>query len=549
MWASYLFLAIAALLPVAATVIFHFLNKYTKFNKLPYWPKQIIYGVVFGGLAITGTHWSIPFNGAAANARDAAVIIGSLIFGGPAGVVAGTIGGIERMIVGLINPTKFGFTVIACSVSTFLAGVVSALVRKLAFENKRPGIISGFFTGLVIEVFHLFMVFVTNANEYQKAYQVVQSCTPPMLIANSFAVLIGILVINVLEKGKDAFNRGDAKSLTSRFTVTLSALTFIAFILSSTFVFLFNNEMVKKQTNNDLSYAVRETRSEVNNKTIEEAYVLQEVLGRNQSEIYLEGLQAFCDKEGLTEINIIKHDGEIWHSSEEAYDVATRSETFNMYDFEQSAPFCAILKENGPETFVQEFRQMADSNKGEVRKYAAIRFEFDADGDSSNGSEEKGMLQFGYNIEDYAKLVKNIANYKNIGQSGALMVLSVSNINELIEDKSLDATNICYETIRKTNFELKVVSASNNASLPDDFTPIVEAIKNNPESTTFQVVLNGKSYYAHCKYNDVHMILSIITTGEADLSRNISIFVNTFLEIIVFGCILITSYILSSPYS
>ena len=280
MFTSYLFLAIAALLPVAATVIFHFLNKYTKFSKLPYWPKQIIYGVVFGGLAIVGTHWSIKFNGFGANARDAAVIIGGLIFGGPAGVIAGTLGGLERMIVGLIPSFGLGFTVIACSVSTFLAGLVSALIRHFAFEEKRPGIISSFFIGLVIEVFHLFMVFVTNANNYQDAYNCIVACTPPMLIANSFAVLVAIIVINILEKGKDTFKRGDAKGLTSRFTVTLSALTFVAFILSSTFVFLFNNEMVKKQTYNNLSYAVSETQSEVNNKTIEEAYVLQEVLGR-----------------------------------------------------------------------------------------------------------------------------------------------------------------------------------------------------------------------------------------------------------------------------
>ena len=256
------------------------------------------------------------------------------------------------------------------------------------------------------------------------------------------------------------------------------------------------------------------------------------------------GLQSFCDKEGLTEINIIKHDGEIWHSSESDYDVATRKKVFNMYNYDQSKPFCSILKENGPETFVQDFRQMADSNKGEVRKYAAIKFSFDADGDPSNGNEEKGMLQFGYNIKNYAKLVKNIANYKNVGQSGSLIVLSISNINDLISDKSLNPELINYETIRKTNFKLEAVSSSNNASLPSDFTPLVEVIKNNNEKDIFTVNLNGTTYYGQCKYNDVHMIVSIISTSEADLSRNISIFVNTFLEIIVFGLFFITIYIL-----
>lgn len=528
MWTSYLFLTIAALLPVVATIGFHCLNKYTKFSKLPYWPKQIIYGVVFGGLAIVGTHWGIPFGPegatANANARDAAVIIGGLIFGGPAGIFAGTIGGLERMIVGLIPSMGLRFTVVACSASTFLAGIVSALIRKFVFENKRPGIISGFFIGFVIEVFHLFMVFVTNANEYQKAYHVVQSCTPPMLIANSVAVLIGILVINVLEKGKGAFKRGDAKSLTSRFTVTLSALTFVAFILSSTFVFLFNDKMATKQTDNNLKYAVEETTSEIEQKTIEKATRLRDVLDRNKAEWYVGdetgGLVAFCKKEEISEINIIDAEGYIRYSSEDlyvnGYAHGKTWQNYNMLDTTngtQSYDFHIGIMNSANGTFVQPFRKPSEMGEGqENRKYAAIRYTFEVSGTPSNG-----YIQVGYNKEGVDKLVGNIAEHKSVGQSGALLVL---------------------------NDKFEVVSLGKDVQLPEDISTLQVALKTKEPKTMFTLEIGDIEYHVEFTYEDTHYIVSLLPTKEAKLSRNISIFVNTFLEVIVFGLFFITIYVL-----
>ena len=214
---AYIYLAIAAILPVGLASLLFVIDKHTPFNKLNKWVKQVVYGIIFGGLAVIGTHRGINIEGAVVNARDAAVIIAGLGFGWPAGLIAGFIGGIERFLVGQFMPDLFGFTKIACSVSTLLAGMVSALIRRWMYDDQKPSFISAALLGAVIETFHLLMVFVTNSNQYVKAYKVVDACTIPMIAANSLSVLFGILVLQALENKKNAFRKPDFRSLSHIF--------------------------------------------------------------------------------------------------------------------------------------------------------------------------------------------------------------------------------------------------------------------------------------------------------------------------------------------
>ena len=77
---AYIKLSIATLLPVIATAILYLLDKGTRFGRIKRWKKQAIIGVIFGGLAIIGTEWGIPINGAQVNCRDAAVLVAGLLF-------------------------------------------------------------------------------------------------------------------------------------------------------------------------------------------------------------------------------------------------------------------------------------------------------------------------------------------------------------------------------------------------------------------------------------------------------------------------------------
>ena len=135
-------LALIAVLPVILSVIIYFIEKTRLAKKIPYALNQIMVGILFGGLAVLGTEFGVDIGGAVMNARDAAPICAGLLFGAPAGIIAGVIGGVERWFAVLWGAGVY--TQLACSVSTVLAGVFAALLRKFMFDNKRPK----WFTGL-----------------------------------------------------------------------------------------------------------------------------------------------------------------------------------------------------------------------------------------------------------------------------------------------------------------------------------------------------------------------------------------------------------------
>ena len=84
-----------SVLPVIISVIFYCAEKKTGFTKISYWKKQLIIGVAFGLLAVISTHLGIGTDGAAINVRDASPLSAGLIFGAPAGIITGVIGGVE----------------------------------------------------------------------------------------------------------------------------------------------------------------------------------------------------------------------------------------------------------------------------------------------------------------------------------------------------------------------------------------------------------------------------------------------------------------------
>ena len=132
-------------------IILYILDKKTAFYKIPYKLKQSIIGVLFGLMAIFATTAFGGFDvgdGTIMNVRDSAPLCAGLIFGAPAGIIAGLIGGIYRFVA-----VYFGlagtYTQIACSVSTILAGFVGAVLRKFMFDDKKPTWLYGMGIGMV----------------------------------------------------------------------------------------------------------------------------------------------------------------------------------------------------------------------------------------------------------------------------------------------------------------------------------------------------------------------------------------------------------------
>ncbi len=194
-----LLLSLATLVPILLSGLFTILDHYTKFSSFKYIYKQIIIGFVFGIYSIFSTEFGIPIvNGAIMNVRDAGPMCAGLIFGGPAGIIAGTIGGVYRYAC--IYWGGVEYTALACSLSTFLAGVFSALMRKSIFENDAPGAISGFGLGSTMEVLHMLLILVTNYDDTSQAFAFVHVCTIPMAACNGIGVGGAVLVSRLLYK-------------------------------------------------------------------------------------------------------------------------------------------------------------------------------------------------------------------------------------------------------------------------------------------------------------------------------------------------------------
>lgn len=256
MYDSYIKLGIAALLPAVAAVILYILDKKTSFNKLDYKVKQLIFGVVFGALAIVGTEWGIPMNGAQVNCRDAAVLVGGLMFGAPAGIIAGLIGGIERWFA--VYWGVGTFTRVACSLSTIIAGFYAAALRKYMFEDRRPGWMIAATTGVVIETFHLTMVFITNMSMPVKAMAVVKACTAPMLIANGLSVLVAVMGISIFAKERlISADLGGAR-ISQIIQRWLLIVVIFAFAITSVFVFNLQSELSKSQMDTYMDDGLRD---------------------------------------------------------------------------------------------------------------------------------------------------------------------------------------------------------------------------------------------------------------------------------------------------
>ncbi len=159
-------------------------------------PGKIIIGVIYGGCAILSTHFGVDYSDMMLNVRDMGPLSAGLFFDPVSGILAGLIGGIERFIAG----TYWGvgsYTRIACSVSTCLAGFIAAAMSIVLFKRKKPSAVYAFFMGAVMEVFHMYVVFITHRDDMSMAFYVVKTCSPPMIIFTGLGMVATALALKI----------------------------------------------------------------------------------------------------------------------------------------------------------------------------------------------------------------------------------------------------------------------------------------------------------------------------------------------------------------
>ena len=491
---SYARLAVVTLLPVAAAAILYLLGRSPVGRKMNRKVFQLLCGLVFGGLAILGTEWGIPLNGAQINCRDGAVLTAGLMFGAPAGIIAGIIGGVERWVA-----VAWGvgtFTRVACSLSTLIAGFYAALLRKYMFEDKMPGFVISFAIGVVMEIFHLTMVFLTNMDTPNEAMAVVHSCTIPMVLTNSIAVMLSAVVIGLFSRNVSITHTRDIARISQTIQRWLLVTVGLAFAATSYFVYNLQTEIATTQSDTLLAQAIDEVAADIEDASDKQLLTLARAVAEELKAT--DDLKALAKAYQLSEINIVDQNGIITASTTEDY------LNFDMSSGRQAAEFLCLLGDT--EEFVQPYGRTT-FNQVTLRKYAGVKF-----GD--------GFVQVGYNATRFQQSIDDevlgITKNRHVGESGGILIL---------------------------DGRMQVASAPEWVA-EDQLVYTVLALELPKEDVTFQMTLGDTLYDCRHRSAEGYEIISALPEAEALRMRNIALYVNTFMEILVFAILFGLIYLL-----
>ena len=213
---------------------------------------KIAVGLIYGGCSVFANHFGISYYSILVlNVRDIGPLAAGLFFSPMSGVIAGTIGGAERILAGEL--WEIGtFTELACGMSTFLAGILAAIMNRMVYQGRRPPMIPSFFLGAVTEVFHMYAVLFTNRDNMTEAYFVVETAAVPMI---SFtAVGLALCSMAVMKLAKETSDIGwrmpeEKIPLAILFQRALLAVTIGLFLIN----FLISYHLQKRLAYEDLS--------------------------------------------------------------------------------------------------------------------------------------------------------------------------------------------------------------------------------------------------------------------------------------------------------
>ena len=506
----YIQLGLAALCPAIVSAVFYLSNKRVGFSKLPERTKQVVYGLVFGLLAVLSTEFGSEIDGAVISARDAAPLCAGLVFGAPAGILAGFIGGIWRFLVSILGEGTY--TGIGASLTTLLAGLLGAALRKWLFDNKRPFWYYGLAAGSVVEVVNMLMVFLINMEDIHRAFELVEKCTLPMVALNAGAVTIAMLAVSALA-GELKKSKGKTRyQLAQTFSRWLLFCVVLAFFVSSLFVYALQTRLAVNDAQNMLSLYIEDVRADINDASDENLLKLTRKIRDDLNEIGdYEGsvLLPLLEENNVSEINIIDENGIIIASTTPEF------VGFDMSSGEQSNEFTALL--HGEEELVQRYQPIS-RDAGVSMKYAGAVLD--------NG----GFVQVGYDSgrfqADIDGQVVGLTRNRHVGENGFMLIaneeLRLVSDPSGHEGMSLDVTGIC------------LTANEDNSS----------SEKYGSEWQTLTQTVFGESCYVMYGVTEGYYIIGVLPRSEVVFSRNMQLYTTVFIEIMVFAALFVLIYFL-----
>ena len=221
---------------------------------------RILIGLVYGACSVAANHIGINYGTLVLNVRDIGPLAAGLFFSPLSGVIAGVIGGAERILAGELWGIG-RFTELACGMSTCLAGLLAALLNKKTYKGERPPVPQAFFLGAVMEVFHMYAVLLTNRDEMAMAYEVVQIAAIPMIVFTAIGLALCSWVILKLN-GEEAvgLRAGDERiPLAVHFQRRLMLVTVGLFLINFLVTYGFQTRIADENASMELQYFIFES--------------------------------------------------------------------------------------------------------------------------------------------------------------------------------------------------------------------------------------------------------------------------------------------------
>lgn len=485
-------------LVVAVSVGLYLLGKGTSFGRKKYAFRQLVYGVVFGLVSVSSTEvFGIPINGAIANVRDAAPICAGLLFGGPAGVIAGIIGGVERWFS--IYWGGGTFSRLACSLSTVLAGIIAALLRKYMLDNKKSTWLFALSVGLTVEVLHMLMLFVFRMDNVQAGFRVLSSVGVPMIAINGLAVMLSVFAVSILSD-ENILRHVEHKQISQTVQSWLFICVTAAFLVTCVFIYALQTNLAESDARALLELSINDVKETVQEVSDMNMLNLTESIAEQLKDGYDDAiLNELVNQFRVTEINI---------SNESGIVIASSVPEYLGFDFargEQAAEFLVLLGEQN--SYVQSFQPITD-NPSLSKKYAGVAL------------PDGGFVQIGYDAEHFQQDINNtivaIAHNWHVGQTGSIIVADEDGI--IVSDDNNHA-----------NDSLVAVGI-----LPDNVFVGNMFISNVYGEKCVCMMSSTEGYY----------IISFMSESEVYYLRNVSVYITALIEVIILSVVFILIYML-----
>ena len=500
-------LAIPVLLNCALVMAVYLVDKHTPAKKLPYMVKQIIIGLLFGGVSAFASSYGVNMMGTVVNVRDAAPLSAGLIFGAPAGIISGLIGGLYRWFS--VYWGAGTYTQLACTVATILAGFMAAGLRKLMFDNKKPTWGYGICIAIVCEVIHMILIFLTNMDDSYYAFEFVKGATIPMLLGNSIAVGCAIIIVSLLSHERFTRNKGSER-IANTFQRWLLICIVIAYLITSAFTFILQNGMVKIDTQAVFTAAINDVETDIKGKSDAQLLGIAKQVKQEYERDPASSLLELAQKHEIIEINVVNDAGMIVNSTE-----ADVIGNYDMNSKAQSKEFVDMLKTQ--DSFVQQYSPRG-KDATVWRKYAAVNL--------SDG----GFIQVGYDAEQFHEMlnefVVDVTKNRHVGTGGFVAVC---------DDK------------------LSLVIDNEYAGFPVSVIGIVPPAEMKEGKTAtalyYTDIVDGKTegslrHMYVFKFVEGYCIIAAMPESEAMFMRDASLYTSIFMQVLIFAALFVFIYIL-----